>query len=766
MSNYTTHKWWFSILISAVLFVQSVSAQKVALVLSGGGAKGLAHAGALLALEENGIPIDYVTGTSMGALVGAFYAAGYSAKDIVSIARSDDLQNWVKNIPPKKYRYLYEEETADPSWVGVKLRIDSSFSATFRTHLSEDHFLNFSLAQKLASATQISGGDFNKLFVPYRATASEIFTEKAIVLKKGNLFEAARASMAVPFVYRPVKIHNELLFDGGIYNNFPAETAKTEFAPDIIIGINVASKKVNVYPYGKDDHLIAESLLFAILDKTDSTELSPNDIFIDVALKEYTALDFDEAKHIVKLGYKSAMSKMPEIKQKIQRRIRAEELKSRRIAFHDNSLHIQFDSLKIEGFKKNQFKYIKGRFSPKRPLYFDNIEEGYNRIVSNDYFANIFPSYEFGKKNTFSLSGNPNPGLNGKIGGTLISRNTSQLYFGLDVKRLTRVLSHHSIGIHTGRFYQSIHIKSKIQFPGRLNLSIMPEYLFNRWNYISTTDLFSQTNRPQIQDTQDTSYGVNIEVPAFRKMRLTFSSSYFRNKDKFSNKTVLVSTDTLDVLKLKGVKWQAKLHYNTLNFRQYAFSGEKLRFYTTYIRAKDNYKPGNTSNLSTYQHQNPSWVRLGLELEKYFKISDNYRIGLSSHSIFSTQPALATLRATELNQAGFFPLQDSKTLVLENFRGRKFSTVGVKNIFLLSDKAHLRLEGYSLYHYELLQGNPGSAAQYKAEGQLRLSGTAGAVYHSIIGPISFSVNYYDQPEHRWGAILHIGYLLFNRKSLE
>lgn len=743
-----------------------VLAQKVALVLSGGGAKGLAHAGVIQALEENNIPIDYVVGTSMGAVVGAFYAAGFTASEIVAIGRSNDLQDWIKNKPKSDYRYLQEREHVDPSWVSLNLRIDSSFSATFGPHLSKDHFLNLELSRKLAAATKKSNGDFDSLFVPYRSTASEIFTEKEIVLSSGNLYEAARASMAVPFIYRPVEINKKLLFDGGIYNNFPVEIARQEFKPDLTIGVNVASKKLKEYPYKKDNNLVAESLLFAILDKTDSAELRGDDVFIDVVLEDINALDFKEAQRIIRMGYNSAMDKMEEIKSKINRRASAEELQIRRADFRQNHENIHFDSLRIDGFKKNQFRYITGRFDNTRPLSFNKIEEGYNKVVSDDYFENIFPSYTFSDSHVFTLSGNPNPRLRGKIGGSLISRNTSQLFVGLEFKRLTRVLTHYSIGVHTGRFYQSIHLKSTVQFPGKLELSIKPEFLYNRWNFISTTDIFSKRSKPEIQDQKDHSYGIHFELPVFKKMKLNFNTSYFRNQDMFSNNTVLVSSDTLDNFEMEGAKLQLKLYSNTLNFRQYAYSGRKLSIYANMVLANEHYRAGNTSNIGSYGKSGSNWYRFGLDWEKYFSLNKHFSLGLSNTAIFSNQPAMGTFRATVLNQAAYNPLQDSKTLILGNFRGRKFLAVGLKNVFHLANSLQLRIEGHSVFHAEMLDGTAGQIAKYKTGGHIKFSGTAGLVFQSLIGPVGLSLNYYDQPQQQWGGLLHIGYLLFNKRSLD
>lgn len=740
--------------------------QKVALVLSGGGAKGLAHAGVLKALEENNIPIDYVVGTSMGALVGAFYSAGYSAEEIVELATSSELQNWVENKPKKEYLHLQRRGVPDPSWVSLKLSIDSSFSTTFGSSLSDDYMLNFGLAKHFAPSNQLSRSNFDSLFVPYRATASEIFTEKAVVMKSGNLFEAARASMAVPFFYRPIRVNDELMFDGGIYNNFPVDVAQLEFSPNVIIGVNVATKQLDEYPYGRDQNLIAESILFAILDKADSSELEKNDIFIDVNLEDYHALNFKEAEAIVELGYIAAMNKIEEIKSKITRKCSTEELARKRENFKSSFEEILFDSIHIEGFNQFQKNYIIRQFDTERPASFNLLEKGYNKIVSDDYFNNIFPSYSFDEQNTFRLSGNPNPKIKGKIGGTLMSRNMSQLYIGFDFKRLRKSLTHYSLSLYTGRFYQSLNVNSKIHLSGKLGISLSPSFIFNRWNFISTTDLFSKDKKPEIQDRRDSSYGAHISLPMFQNMLFDFNASYFYNKDQLSNDNDLNSFDILDILELRGTKFQVSISNNSLNFHQYAYRGESFKFYGNFYAGSENYTAGNTSLLNSFSEKSHTWYKIGMEWGKYFNWMHNYTFGMSFSGVYSNQPVFGTIRASVLNEPSFNPLQDSRTLIVNRFRSRKFSTAGIKNIFHLASSLQLRIEGYSILSYEELIGDLGSTGKYMEDPSFAFCGTTGLVYQSLVGPISLSLNYYDQPGFKWGGLFHIGYLLFNKKSLD
>lgn len=754
-------------LLLALVGAHMSSGQSVALVLSGGGAKGLAHVGVLKVLEENNIPIDYIVGTSMGGVIGGFYAAGYSAEEIEKIALSDDLQRWVRGEPDEPYKIYFDEDQIDPSWFSLKLTLDSGFSASFNANIAKDHVLNLVLAEKMAQATKISGGSFDSLFVPFRTTGSEIFTQQGKVLRSGDLYKSVRASMAVPFFYRPVKINDQYLFDGGLYNNFPAELAEKEFDPDIIIGVNVATKQLTEYPYENDKDLINESILFAILDKTNPTEIDSSDVFIDVQLDRFNAADFKFAKEIVAAGYGSANAMIPEIKRKIERTTPMDRLATDRSLFLKDTTTIKFDSIVIDGFKHHQANYLRRQFDRARPAAFEDLKNGYYRIVSDDYFSSIIPSYHLGERNTFTLSGNPNPKLKGKIGGTLTTRSISQLYVGFDYKRLTRHLSHYSIKLFTGRFYQSASFNAKLKFPGKSGLSIIPGFVYNQWDFINTSDFLLRDSDPTILKRHDYTYRIRTELPLTKKHKLSFQTGYIRYVSRYSNNRLLISSDILDKIKLRGMVFSAQLGGSNLNYRQYAYRGSRFNLSFNYYLLNEDYQAGNTSSIANFTDKSHRWFRMGLSTERYHYISDKYTLGYSIEATYASQPAMGTRRATEIILPGFYPLQDSRTILLENFRGRKFAAVGIKNVLHIASSLQFRLEGYAFNAFEKLTGNEGGLASFeRTTNNTKLAGTAGFVFQSLIGPISLSANYYDDDENKWGVLLHFGHILFNQDSLE
>src|SRR5882672_3137250 len=248
------------VFISMLLASLYSQAQKVAVVMSGGAAKGMAHIGMLKALEENEIPIDYLVGTSMGGIIAGCYAAGMSPEQIEETMITDNLLRWINGQLEDGYNYYYNKSDQYPSFVKLNLSLDSTFNFNLNTSLANDLSLNFAMAEKTAQPSAIARGNFDSLFVPLRLVAAEIFTQQEVVLKNGSLGDALRATQTVPFFYNPIRVDGRYLFDGGVYNNFPVDVAQKEFQPEVVIGSNVSSKIYSEYPKGEDDKLISKSL--------------------------------------------------------------------------------------------------------------------------------------------------------------------------------------------------------------------------------------------------------------------------------------------------------------------------------------------------------------------------------------------------------------------------------------------------------------------------------------------------------------------------
>lgn len=745
--------------------------QKVALVLSGGGAKGLAHVGVLKALEENDIPIDYIIGTSMGGVVGGFYAAGYSPDQIEQIILSKDFQRWVNGILGDNYNFHYFKKDNNASWLSVNLAVDSTLNATLNSNLANDVALNFALAEYLATASQRANYNFDSLLIPFRAVAADIFTQNEVILEKGRLSDALRATLSVPFFYRPIKIEDQYLFDGGLYNNFPIDIAKATFHPDVIIGVNVSSKRYEKYPYEEDEKLIRQSLLFMLMNKTDLTVLDSGDVYIEPNLTTYSSLDFSYAKSIADSGYVETQRQMDKILASIDRSVSCEEVTAKRNDFILGMKTLSFNKINLIGFKSKQKKYIRSLFNiNKTVLNIHDIKLGYYKMVSEEYFKDIYPRITYDTVSNayhFDIYGRPRDYLNVEFGGNLATRSISQIFLGLNISHFNKILFNHNLNFYTGRFYQSFQAKSRINAPLKFQFYLEPEFTYNNWDFINANEVFLKEKGPIILKRWDRKAGINLGFPIGTKGKLMASTHYISNVDRFSNEPVLVSTDTLDHSYLRGYRYGLSFSKSSLNRKQYPSVGSEISISADYMNMTEKYIPGNTSLLEEESSSVHDWLKLKIKAERYFN-KGRYSYGYYFESVLSNQPFFANYQSTIINAPAFYPLNDSKTLFLKNFRAFNYAALGIRNVFSLKRNLDFRLEGYLFKPLKEIQQTDGEQSpEFNQDlSKMHFAGTSALVFHSPIGPISACLNFYDNTPNQWGFLLHIGYTIFNKSALE
>ena len=199
--------------------------------MSGGGARGLAEIGVIKALEENHIPIDYITGTSSGAVVGSLYAQGFSPHQIDSIVHTKDFFNWATGIISDDYNFYFKKKDDNASWITLKFTLDSVIQTSLPTNIVSTIPADYALMENTAGIIAKVHYNFDSLFVPFRCVAADIENKKIMIFRKGDLGQAVRASSAFPFYFNPVVYEGKILYDGGMYNNFPVDVMLSDFQP-------------------------------------------------------------------------------------------------------------------------------------------------------------------------------------------------------------------------------------------------------------------------------------------------------------------------------------------------------------------------------------------------------------------------------------------------------------------------------------------------------------------------------------------------------
>ena len=752
-------------------------AQKVGLVFSGGGAKGLAHIGTLKALEENNIPVDYITGTSMGGIVGAMYAAGYSPAQIEKIAISDDFQNWVNGKYTSDYTYFFEKNAANASMLTAKVAIDTGFHFSFRSNLINDIPLNFAFLELFSQASAVSKDNFDNLFVPYRCMVADVLSQKSITVSKGSLAEAVRATMTVPIIYRPIKLDGQYVFDGGLYNNFPVDVMERDFKPDFVIGANVSSKTYNEYPKNNDDRLMNRFLVFMFLSKSDSTMVGKNGVYIQPELANYSVTNFSPVEELIKKGYDATMADMEKIKALIKRRVSSEELEKRRANFNKKKPDFKFNNITVSGVNEQQKRYVERLFkSDKETFNLQDIKRGYYKLVADQTFETIYPKivYEPATDNyTFEVVAQPKKSFKLDLGGNISTRPISNVFLGAQYNYLNRKAYTFGTSFYSGRFYESVQLSGRVDYPTKLPLFLGAELTYNHWNFYNTSQIFIENPHPIYIEQSDRKIDLMMGVPLNYNTKIVLHSSFINNNDRYSPNNTFAVGDLLDQTIFNGFRGTLNLEKNSLNRKQYETRGQSFLLSFNFTTGRENYNPGNIfRNIAPLNSIKPSshlrqWVGIKLTQENYFLHLKRYTLGYLVEGVISNQPLFNNYYSTLLASPAFYPLQDSRSLFLDKFRASTYAAGGIKNIFNLKKNLDFRLEGYLfLPHKEYELNNLQEVIYAKAITKIRYAGTAGLVYQTPVGPVSLSYNLYNDAIKRNGVLLHIGYLIYNKRSIE
>jgi NTE family protein len=277
---------------------------RIGLVLSGGGARGAAHIGVLKVLEELRIPVDVITGTSMGAIVGGFYAAGSSPAEIETLVNSLEWNEAFRDRPPlDELSFRRKEDSAN-----FLVRFDAGVregKLALPRGLIQGQNLNFILKSRLIHTATVA--DFDRLRIPFRAVAADIETGEAVVLGAGDLAEAIRASMSIPGVFAPIDLAGRLLVDGGIADNLPVDVAR-RMGADVLIAVNIGTLRRPREKLTSAMTITAQVMTIMIQKNTDEqiAALGAKDILLQPSLGDIGSSDFAMAPEAIRIGEEEA----------------------------------------------------------------------------------------------------------------------------------------------------------------------------------------------------------------------------------------------------------------------------------------------------------------------------------------------------------------------------------------------------------------------------------------------------------------------------
>jgi NTE family protein len=369
--------------LNAVQFGQE--RPKIGVVLSGGGAKGMAHVGTLKVLEELNIPIDFIGGTSMGSVVGSLYALGYTAHQIDTILRTIDWASMFNDFPKREHVGVHEKRNNDP--YQLRLALAPNEIAIFARGAIDGQHIDNMLTHFLFESYKTPS--FSNFQIPFFAVATDLIAAQYVVLDSGNLAQAVRASMAVPTVFSPVEIDGRLLVDGGVINNFPVLEMRRRGA-DIIIGVDVGYQYKDISELQNFTNIF-EQVMFMGGQDLQQKNVNDCDIYIVPDLHHLTAFNFSRYDDILQRGSQAAETARLEL-------IKLADLLSKKYGrqninqkLHAPPTTVILDSIILNGNDKFSDQYVLSRLQLKtdQPISVSEIEEAVHRLFGSLSFTKI-----------------------------------------------------------------------------------------------------------------------------------------------------------------------------------------------------------------------------------------------------------------------------------------------------------------------------------------------------------------------------------------
>lgn len=460
--------------ITALLVLALVSTSSIAktgLVLSGGGAKGFAHIGILKEIDKRNIKIDYIAGTSMGCIIGALYALGYSAKDLERICMDQDWADTFNDKPIRKYVPMYEKDESERYVGSFSISKGKSF---LPTGIISGQKIYMRLAELTWNYQDVS--DFNKLPIPVWCVATDLENGDAVMLNRGSIAEAMRASMSIPSIFDPVNIDGRVLVDGGIVNNLPVSVVK-KMGADTVIASDVSGGLYKKEELGSFFDVI-EQVVMLNNYKNREQERKQANILFKIDTSGYSLASFDDVNELISRGEKSTQPYLKELdklpkNEKVQKE---DTLKNK---------DFRITSIKVEGLKKVSLNFVLNHLKIETPSIInkEDMETAIQRLYGTQFFETVhYYIKDIGKDDNELIV-------------KIKERSTSLLRFGFNYSKYTKA----SLLINT-TFKNTLGKDSKISLDFKLSenpgfraqyysysqkkpgLGLKTELLFNSFN--------------------------------------------------------------------------------------------------------------------------------------------------------------------------------------------------------------------------------------------------------------------------------------------
>lgn len=794
------------ILFYNALFSQSkIDSTKVGLVLSGGGAKGISYIGVLRVLEENEIPIDYIVGTSIGGVIGGFYAAGYSPDEMEAIIANPKTSSFIRGETQQGLDLFYNNRVKPSNLLSLQFIKTKKNKLNLSPRVINSSMMQLAFNKFFYKANTLSQSDFDQLFVPFRTVYSNIEKGSYEYQNQGLLANHVRATMNVPLIYPKHYIGEQIKFDGGIYNNFPIRVMKKEFNPKNIIGVHTSGNIING---SKDIELKAENLRYlftkVLVNNSEHKSMNPkNDVLINPQVEHFSLFDFKNHKELIRIGEESVRSKLTDLRKKIKRKVPKKTIDKRRSAFENDFNNADFDSLTISSRpSRKKHTYLRKILHPdKKEFNYADFEKGYSRLASNPFFDNLNPQFFYDQEKQshyIKLEYNPKNKFRLNAGGAIASQGLGHIYCGFEWQSVNKTMMEIYGDFYYNDFKKYVESGIKHYFPTRVPLYSSIYYKGSWYDYLKSSKINFDYQNLVFFNLEENTPGLQIGVPFLKEGVLSmylelYHGSYVHSQNLFEFK----KGDQIFKHRLWGPKFGLRFKKSTLNAPQHATRGTHFEMHLYRIMSKHNLALNTPSKLDDgFQTINSTkdiayaWNYAKLDFEKYIRFNnmDRITLGLELEAVYSSKKHFKSrLVAKEtgeefdidlypldfLTSPQFFPFWNSERFLSTFHTASSYIALGLDPIFHLTKKLHLRFPFY-VYNYffedstvqpdsNKLKINPNLFSEFFINNAVHL------VYETPFFPVSVGLNRYDAlvyDKEEYNFFFKIGFSLDNKMQLK
>ncbi|MCM1117105.1 MAG: patatin-like phospholipase family protein [Pseudoflavonifractor sp.] len=746
--------------------------QSVGLVLSGGGAKGVAHIGVIKALEDHQIPIDYVAGTSMGAIVGGLYAAGYTPEEMIDLILSPTFTDWSTGRINPSLTWFYSRPEPTPAMVTINLGDNGNDSGAPTSFLPSSLIsplpMNFGVMELFSAYTAQSEGNFDKLFIPFRCVTSDVYAKHKVVCRGGSFGDAIRASMSFPLVFHPIEMDGTLMYDGGIYDNFPVDVMRADFAPDIMIGVDVTNPDTK--PKVND---IVQQVEDMVIQNNDYSLPADEGVKIKVDVSQFSLLDFGKAREIYARGYEKAMEMMDSIERRVTSRIPSQTRQVRRDVFKDRTPYLTFDSVHVSGGNPGQNAYLRYIFTHNSPDTFgiSRARDSYYRAISSGQIQNLLPQAVRAPGDslfTLDLQATVKNNFRVGFGGYISSSTSSYLFFSGGYNTLSTNSFDAALNAWVGQSYLAADASAKFTILTHTPSYLLARVVLSRHKYHEDDDLFFDSATPNFV-THDEAFGrLNYCLAAGRRGKFNISLGLGHLVDRYYRSFLAEAPSPSDDYgrdRATRTLGQLSLGYerNTLDNTFYPTSGLNFTAYASGILGSMRHHPyGSGRSIK----ERPARVEARLTALGFPISRKHYALGLESNIVASTRSLPHDYSTAIVTASAFNPTPSSYNAFNPAFRADSYVTAGLIPVWKMSELIQVRGTFHCFLPFRRIEEGPDHDAVYgRWFHNPRFFGEAAAIVNLPFAAVTAYANYMSYPSRNWNFGLSLGIFILAPKFL-